>query len=104
MPRTAFPAHAMLLIATTIVLAVAVPARSSGFDSPICGDVDDSGNVNTSDALLVLRKGVGLDVDLPCDGYERADDVCQADLAAYQPVACPCFAGPATLAAIMQDF
>jgi hypothetical protein len=34
---------------------------------PICGDVNDSGSVTSSDSLAVLRAAVGQPVDLVCD-------------------------------------
>lgn len=34
--------------------------------TPTCGDVDCNGKVTVTDALLVLRKSVGLDVELFC--------------------------------------
>jgi hypothetical protein len=35
-------------------------------DDPVCGDVNASGGVTSSDALAVLKKGVGQDVTLKC--------------------------------------
>jgi hypothetical protein len=48
---------------------------------PVCGDVNDSGTVNTSDALLVLRKAVDQPITIDCDRYELRQDDCEFDLA-----------------------
>ena len=42
---------------------IALPA------APVCGDVDDSGSVTTSDALSVLKKAVGQSVALLCSFF-----------------------------------
>ncbi len=49
---------------------------------PVCGDVNDSGTVSSTDALLVLRKGVGQDISLSCDAYDAQFAACQSDLSA----------------------
>jgi hypothetical protein len=46
---------------------LSVGAGAARAQDAVCGDVNDSGSVNASDSLLVLRKGVGQDVDLTCD-------------------------------------
>jgi hypothetical protein len=45
----------------------ALMATTAAAGEPVCGDVNDTGTVNTSDALLVLRKGVGQVVELDCN-------------------------------------
>jgi hypothetical protein len=47
---------------------VATVALASGAGAQVCGDVNDSGTVTTSDALGVLRKAVGQPVSLVCSG------------------------------------
>jgi hypothetical protein len=50
----------------TALLSIVLGAGSAGAQ-PICGDVNDSGDVTTTDALSVLRAAVGQPVDLLCD-------------------------------------
>ncbi len=45
----------------------------------ICGDVNSSASINTSDALLVLKKGVGQDIVLTC-GANNDLETCIAQL------------------------
>lgn len=66
----------------TLVLA-ATTAFAAG-QKPICGDVNDSNSINTSDALLVLKKGVGQPLTLSCTAYQDSIDSCQDDLASCQ--------------------
>jgi hypothetical protein len=54
---------ATALALATVLWAIVAPAQE-------CGDVNESGSVTSVDALLVLNKSVGLDVDLTCP---RAD-------------------------------
>lgn len=64
----------------SLLSGVAVPATSPAQTcSPVqeCGDVDDSGLVASSDALRVLRKSVGQDLDLICQCGEGADTCTQ---------------------------
>jgi hypothetical protein len=68
-----------VLVATLLMLS-AVPATAGIPAAPVCGDVNDSGTVNTSDALAVLRKGVGQQVTLDCSGYEDQYSACQSAL------------------------
>lgn len=49
--------------AAFLVLTVVGAARASD----VCGDLNDSGNVNTSDALVLLKSAVGQDVELICE-------------------------------------
>ena len=48
--------------------------------APVCGDVNATNSVNTTDALLVLKKGVGQDLTLNCSGFQNAIDNCNASL------------------------
>ena len=52
-----------LLFAFALVCALPRPASAQ-----LCGDVNDSGKVTTTDALSVLRAAVGQQVSLVCDG------------------------------------
>jgi hypothetical protein len=52
-----------ILAAALIACTLAAPAHGA---EPVCGDVNDTGTVSTSDALAVLRKSVGQDVNLVC--------------------------------------
>jgi photosystem II stability/assembly factor-like uncharacterized protein len=38
---------------------------------PVCGDVNDTGTVSASDALLVLKKGVDQPIELDCSAYDE---------------------------------
>jgi hypothetical protein len=78
-------------ISTATVLALCFWTAGFAFAEPLCGDVNDSGGVNATDALLVLRKGVGLEVSTPCSGYaEELNAVmenyaeCSSDLSACE--------------------
>jgi hypothetical protein len=53
------------LFASTL-LSLVLCAGSAGAQ-PVCGDVNDSGEVTSSDSLAVLRAAVGQPVDLICD-------------------------------------
>ncbi len=55
---------AMLSLAT--VLATTAPAAEN---PPICGDLNDSGGVTSTDALALLRYAVGQPVSLVCPDY-----------------------------------
>lgn len=50
-----------LMTFAAFVLSTALDARA------VCGDVNQSSTVTSSDALAVLREAVGLDVGLTCD-------------------------------------
>jgi hypothetical protein len=54
-------------------LAASLFLVASASASDVCGDVNDSGELSTSDALLVLRASVGLDVTLICEIGPVAD-------------------------------
>jgi hypothetical protein len=62
------------------VLFQCTPATAGAPSAPVCGDVNDSGSVNTSDALLTLRRGVGQQVTLDCSAYDEQYAACQASL------------------------
>lgn len=58
-------------LATDLSLAVLAFLLSAGLAyaaDPVCGDVNASGAVSATDALLVLKAGVGVDVYLSCPG------------------------------------
>ncbi len=57
-PLIAFAAAAALLMVSVVMPA---PVLSGG-----CGDVDDNGTVNATDALMVLHESVGADPGLDC--------------------------------------
>lgn len=65
---TAVPAIA----AAALVLSLAGTAAAG--DEPVCGDVNDTGDVTSSDALNVLRKAVGQQVNLVCGLEVRFGD------------------------------
>jgi hypothetical protein len=71
-------ALAAILMAEVAVGGIEPPA------APICGDVNDSGSINTTDALQVLRKSVGLNETLPCAGYEGAISACNTSVETCQ--------------------
>jgi hypothetical protein len=54
--------------AAALAASLAFPAPSAA--SEICGDVNDNGDVSTSDALLVLRASVGQSVALVCEAAD----------------------------------
>ena len=58
----------MRAVVTRVVTAFVVLAVTAGYarGAFVCGDVNNNGGINTSDALLVLKKGVGQPVDLVC--------------------------------------
>jgi hypothetical protein len=64
----------------SLLLFQPVGAVAGGTADPVCGDVNDSGSVNTSDALLTLRKGVGQQVTLDCSAYDDRYAMCQSSL------------------------
>jgi hypothetical protein len=51
-----------LLTAAAIVLSLAGPSAAES----VCGDVNSTSDVTSTDALLVLRKAVGQNLDLVC--------------------------------------
>lgn len=51
----------------TGVLAASALISANAALGAECGDVDNNGRIAASDALLVLQKGVGIEVDLSCD-------------------------------------
>ena len=91
---TRFPSvRAMLIV---FGLSCAAASAHAG----ICGDVTGDDQVLSSDALNVLRKAVGQPLVLDCPIQDELQ-ICARDLGAWQPVACPCFDGPASLNSIL---
>lgn len=66
--------------AALLSAVLAVPALAIPLVLPVCGDVNKSGSVNTSDALLVLRKGVGQTITLDCSAYDSKISSLQTNL------------------------
>ena len=48
------------LVTALLFVSLATPVNA------VCGDVNATGTVSATDALAVLKKGVGLDVTLTC--------------------------------------
>ena len=71
--------------------SVLVPLTASAGDEPICGDVNATQSITTSDALAVLRKSVGQNLLLDCSGYENLIDMCLEDLAVCEGSGSPRF-------------
>lgn len=65
---------------TAFLSALLVPAVAARAEAPVCGDVNDNGSINTTDALLVLKKGVGQPIDLVCTAYDEQYEACQGEL------------------------
>src|SRR5262245_23251557 len=67
-------AGVLAVTAVASLLAGTLAGRDSVFAPPevlaqsVCGDVNGSDDVTTSDALLVLKEAVGLDPNLVCEG------------------------------------
>jgi len=61
----------LAVLAVFLIPALAAWSTSAGA-AEVCGDVNDSGEVSATDALLVLRKGVGQDVNLQCGPSAQA--------------------------------
>jgi hypothetical protein len=57
-----------------VALVLAMAGTASAGEEPVCGDVNDSGDVTTSDALNVLRKAVGQNLNLYCGIENRFGD------------------------------
>jgi len=64
-----------LTVLTTLSAAL-LQAAVALADAPVCGDVNNNGAVQASDALLVLRNAVGQPVTLTCD---RCGSTCVGD-------------------------
>ncbi|HEY2774820.1 MAG TPA: DUF1566 domain-containing protein [Candidatus Binatia bacterium] len=64
-----------------IALAILMTANSAFATlAAVCGDVNETGTITSSDALLVLKKGVGQNVSLSCAGYDEEVAACQSNL------------------------
>lgn len=59
-----------------------------------CGDLNLSGGVNTSDALLLLKRAVGQGVNIKCECEGSGSPTCDADLAECQTDLAACEAQP----------
>jgi len=71
----------MKKLITGIVLNVFVwTAGPAPAADPVCGDVNDNGTVTSTDALLVLKKGVGQPISLNCLAYDEQVATCLLDL------------------------
>jgi hypothetical protein len=70
--------HAALLVSAFLLLPTA-PVLAGVPGAPVCGDVNDSGGVNTTDALLTLRYAVDQPVTLDCSGFEGEIDECEEE-------------------------
>jgi hypothetical protein len=56
-----------LAIATSVPTTIpATPSLAASMGDPVCGDINSSGKVTASDALLVLQNAVGQSVELEC--------------------------------------
>jgi hypothetical protein len=80
----------------TIVLCLAAARVASA--TPICGDVNDSGDLTVLDAQTVLKAAVGQDVNLSCapacgDGTLDVSEQCEVGTLAGQTCATLGFAG-----------
>lgn len=62
-----------------LLMSISMPAAASA--EPVCGDVNESGDVTVVDALSVLRESVGQSIDLQCalcgDGLIAAGEDCE---------------------------
>ncbi len=67
----AFAALLFVSVTTTVV---------AGESEPLCGDVNNSSTITTSDALLVLKKSVAQPITLSCAAYDGRFAGCQASL------------------------
>lgn len=70
---------AFTLLSLTNVAGAATP--------PVCGDVNSNGSISSSDALLVLKKGVGQAVTLQCTAFDDRISQLESDLATCQAAA-----------------
>jgi len=73
----------LFMLATLALLSIAgAPAQAA--TAPVCGDVNSNGSISSSDALLVLKKGVGQAVTLQCTAYDDRISQLESDLATCQ--------------------
>ncbi len=68
------------IVPVAALAAMLLTAGRAAADDPICGDVNDSGTVSASDALLVLQKGVQQPVELNCSAFDTALEDCRLDV------------------------
>ena len=65
----------------TAVLAMLVMNGSVTLAAdPVCGDVNDSSTITSTDALLVLKKSVQQPISLDCSAYDDRFAACDTDL------------------------
>lgn len=78
-----------------ICAALTLPAQAQtcGFKGS-CGDLNTSGTVNTSDALLLLKRAVGQGVNIKCECEGSGSGTCDADLATCQADLATCEGQP----------
>lgn len=69
------PARTIFSVAALALLLGAGPSRAE----VLCGDVNDSGKLTSSDALSILRGAVGLEVDLLCEPRAKPQVTGQTD-------------------------
>ena len=51
---------------------------------PLCGDVNNTSSINTTDALLVLKKSVNQSMTLDCSAYDDQFSACETSRAACE--------------------
>ncbi|MFN2427071.1 MAG: DUF1566 domain-containing protein [Candidatus Binatia bacterium] len=70
----------------TTLAAIVLTATTAlaGLTKPVCGDVNDSNSISTTDALLVLKKSVAQPITLSCSGFQDTIDSCTESLAECQ--------------------
>ena len=73
--KVTVPLFAMMLSLTTGSLAGA---------APVCGDVNESSSITSTDALLVLKKSVNQPITLDCSAYDAQYSTCQQSLTTCQ--------------------
>lgn len=59
---------ALSFLASALAAAVVCTANRATADTPVCGDVNRTSSVTSTDALLILRRAVGQEVDILCPG------------------------------------
>lgn len=64
-------------LAAALAAAVVLAGNAGAFDDPVpvCGDVNDSGAVTSSDALAVLKVAVGQPNNLDCEECPQPEDL-----------------------------
>jgi hypothetical protein len=92
------------------MLALAPAVRSNGVAvaqtcAPVaaCGDLNEDGSVNTSDALNLLKKAVGGSPNIKCECSGSGDPTCDADLATCTADLAACEAQPVCGNGVIED-